>query len=38
MKLNEIAPNHIEVLVSVKTITIKGVKIPVFTPIDFCKN
>ena len=38
MMLNEIAPNHIEVLVGLKMVTIEGVKMPMFEPMEICKN
>jgi hypothetical protein len=38
MMLNLIAPKHTEILVGVKTITIEGITMPEFTPIQVCKN
>jgi hypothetical protein len=38
MMLNAIAPKHIEILVGVKTINIEGVKMPMFEPMEICKN
>lgn len=38
MMLNLISPKHTEILVGLKTITIEGITMPEFTPMQICKN
>jgi hypothetical protein len=38
MMLNAMTESHIEVLVSAKKINIKGLEMPFFNPMEFCKN
>lgn len=35
---NVTAPKHIEILVGLKIITIEGIRMPLFIPMEICKN